>query len=307
MSRAVLAASLVLAACAAVSPQARPPLGNAPSYLAAATQGVPNEAAIVQRLWTPGLDEGWVPQGLAVGEHEVYVAQYHPAPDLKSNEGPCRIVRMDRVSGRMVGFIHFPAGACTHAGGLALVGPKRLLLADTRRIFLLDLDRAFASGRAEGAMKSLALAGALRGSFAGFDGHDAWIGTWTKRAADSRMYRLDLQLFEQRDGRDIDETLAAETRPIPLESQGLAFDAQKRAWVSASNSRWGKLYRLAPDGRVEAEYDMPAGLEDVEFDAEGRLWGVSESGTRKYLSWATRFPFVFAIDTARLVPIAPKS
>ena len=120
------------------------------------------------------------------------------------------------------------------------------------------------------------------------------------------MYRFDLQLFEQRDGRAIDDTMASEVRPIPIESQGLAFDAQKRAWLSASNGKWGRLYRVAADGRVEAEYDMTAGLEDLDFDAEGRLWGVSESGTRKYLSWSTRFPFVFAIDLARLAPAAAR-
>ena len=28
--------------------------------------------------------------------------------------------------------------------------------------------------------------------------------------------------------------------------------------------------------------------------------GLSESGTRKYLDWATRFPYIFEIDTGRL-------
>ena len=295
----------LLAACSIVPPGAGGPLGQKPTYLEAATQ-VPNEAAIVRRVWTPGLDDGWVPQGLTVAGNDVLVAAYHPEPDLKANTGPCRVHRIDRASGRTTGTFDLPVGACTHAGGLAFVGGGRLLLADTRRIFLVDLDRAFASGKAEGAMKSLKLEGALRGSFAGFDGRDPWLGTWTKKAQDSRMYRFDLQLFEQRDGRAIDDTMASEVRPIPIESQGLAFDAQKRAWLSASNGKWGKLYRVAADGRVEAEYDMTAGLEDLDFDAEGRLWGVSESGTRKYLSWSTRFPFVFAIDLARLAPAAAR-
>lgn len=51
---------------------------------------------------------------------------------------------------------------------------------------------------------------------------------------------------------------------------------------------------------VLATHDMVAGLEDLDFDARGRLWGVSESGTRKYIDWPTRFPFVIAIDTGRL-------
>jgi hypothetical protein len=43
-----------------------------------------------------------------------------------------------------------------------------------------------------------------------------------------------------------------------------------------------------------------AGLEDLAVDEGGRLWGMSESGTRKYLKWETRFPYVFQIDLGRL-------
>jgi len=70
--------------------------------------------------------------------------------------------------------------------------------------------------------------------------------------------------------------------------------------VSASNGQWGRLYRLDRRGAVQASYDMVAGLEDLAVDAAGRLWGLSESGTRKYLHWTTRFPFLFEIDPARL-------
>ena len=44
---------------------------------------------------------------------------------------------------------------------------------------------------------------------------------------------------------------------------------------------------------------MVAGLEDLAFDGR-KLWGLSESGTRKYLHWPTRFPFIFEIDVAKL-------
>lgn len=45
---------------------------------------------------------------------------------------------------------------------------------------------------------------------------------------------------------------------------------------------------------------MVAGLEDLTVDDDGRLWGLSESGTRKYLAWPTKFPYIFQIDTAKL-------
>lgn len=296
--RSVAVLAFAVAACASIGSTTYP--GDKPTYLEAVSAGVPNEAAIVKRIWTPGLDEGWIPQGLTVSGPFVLVAQYKPMPDLKANTGPCRVVRLNRESGVQVGAFDMPVGACTHAGGLADLGGGKLLLADTRTIFRIDMERAFAAGKAEGAMKSLKLAGDLRGSYAGFDGLDPWIGTWTKDAAKSHMYRLSWKLFEERDGQTIDHTVALEKRAVPLESQGLAFDSQGRAWTSSSSGSFGRLHRLNASGGVEVKWDMVAGLEDLGFDPDGRLWAVSESGTRKYLHWPTRFPFVFAVDVEKL-------
>ena len=293
--------ALAMAGCATVAPGNGAVLGEKPSYIEAVTDGVPNQQAIVHRIYTPGLDDAWIPQGLTVAEGDVLVAQYKPMPDLKSSTGPCRVVRLDPASGKARATFEMPVAACTHAGGLAYLGKGQLLLADTRTIYRIDMERAFASGKAEGAMKSLRLAGDLRGSFAAFDGEQPWIGTWTKdNAAKSLMYRLDSRLFDQFDGQSIDHTKATATMPVPLESQGAAFDASGTPWISASNGKWGKLYRLGRDGKVAAQYEMTAGLEDLNFDAKGRLWAVSESGTRKYINWPTKFPFVFQVDVAAL-------
>lgn len=91
-----------------------------------------------------------------------------------------------------------------------------------------------------------------------------------------------------------------ESIPVPLEAQGAAFDKSGNLWISASNSQWGKLYRLDRKGNVKAEYAMVAGLEDLTVDHSGRLWSFSESGTRKYLHWETRFPYIFQIDVEKL-------
>jgi hypothetical protein len=298
MRPAILAALLGCAACTTL--QAPSIGGERPTYLEAVTESVPNAQALTHRIWTPGLDETFVPQGLtAMGGH-LFVSSYRPSPELKSDTGPCRVFRIEASSGRIDGFFDLPVGQCTHSGGLEYADEGRLLLADTRRLFLIDLDRALATGKAEGAMKSFALAGQLRGSFATFDGHDLWIGTWTKDPAKARMYRLDPALFDRHDGGTVDDTLASETLLIPPECQGAAVDPSGDFWLSASNGKWGKLYRLAREGGVKAQYDMPAGLEDLAMDAQGHLWGLSESGTRKYLSWPTRFPHIFRIEVERL-------
>jgi hypothetical protein len=293
--------ALAALACACGTTATAPKIGGErPSYLDAVTDPVPNGQALTRRIWTPALDEGYVPQGLTAAGGHLFVSSYRPSPDLHSGRGPCRVFRIDAATGRIDGRFDLPEGLCTHSGGLEYVGQGRLLLADTRRLFLIDLERALASGRAENAMKSFALAGALRGSFATFDGRDIWIGTWTKDLARARMYRLEPRLFDEHDGGTVSDALAAESIPIPGECQGAAADPAGGFWLSASNSGWGKLYRVTRAGDVKAQYDMVPGLEDLAVDESGALWGLSESGTRKYLRWGTRFPFIFRIEVDRL-------
>lgn len=296
--RFLIAFSLALPAFAAMA--AQEVMGTRPTYLDAVTESVPNRAALASRIWTPGLDEGYVPQGLTAADGYLLVSSYLPSPDLKSNTGPCRVFRIEQSTGNAAGTFELPVGACTHSGGLAYLGGGMLLLADTRRLFRIDLAKALATGRAEGAMRSVRIAGELRGSYATYDGKDAWIGTWTKDAAHARMFRLDPRLFDDYDGQTVKEERAVESIPVPLEAQGAAFDKDGNLWVSASNGKWGKLYRLDRQGDVKAEYAMTAGLEDLTVDARGRLWGLSESGTRKYMHWDTRFPFIFEIDVTQL-------
>lgn len=294
-------AVLALAFAGCVSVVSAQVLGTKPTYLESFTETVPNAAALSNRIYTPSLDEGYVPQGLASGEGYLYVSSYLPKPDLKASTGPCRVFRIEAASGKAAGHIDIPEGTCTHSGGLAYLGNGRLFLADTRQVFLIDVPRALASGKAEGAMKAVKIAGLLRGSYATFDGKDAWIGTWTKDKPEvAKMFRLDPRLFDDYDGQTVQEERALESIPVPLEAQGAAFDKAGNLWVSASNGKWGKLYRLDRQGKVLNTYEIAAGLEDLTVDESGALWGLSESGTRKYLHWETRFPFIFRIEVDKL-------
>ena len=288
-----------LAATFAFAAFAAEPLGQKPTYVEPGGP-VPNEAALANRIWTPGLDESWVPQGLTVADDHVLVSSYRPTPDLKANTGPCRVFRIDAASGKTLGHFDMGEGVCTHAGGLAYLGGGKLFLADTRQVFLIDMEKAFASGSAAGHMKAVRISGELRGSFAAGDGKGMWIGTWTKEQPKARMFRLDPKLFDDYDGQTVDHARAVESIPIPLEAQGAAFGPDGDVWVSASSGKFGRLYRLDRQGNVKAQWDMVIGLEDIGFDRAGRLWAVSESGTRKYMHWDTKFPFVFSIDPAKL-------
>lgn len=292
-------AALALAGCATVS--APLIMGTKPTYIDRYTESVPNMAALSHRIYTPGLDEGYVPQGLTSGEGYLYVSSYLPKPDLKANTGPCRIYRIEAATGKAAGQIDIPQGTCTHSGGLAYMGNGKLFLADTRQVFMIDVPKALASGTSAGASKAVKITGLLRGSYAASDGKDFWIGTWTKdKPSVAKMFRLDPKLFDDYDGQTVKEDRSVESITIPLEAQGAAFAKDGTLWVSASNSRWGKLYKLDRNGKALGEYAMTPGLEDLTIDESGQLWGLSESGTRKYLAWETRFPYIFKIDTAAL-------
>jgi hypothetical protein len=45
---------------------------------------------------------------------------------------------------------------------------------------------------------------------------------------------------------------------------------------------------------------MPPRIENISFDADGKLWAISESGAMKYQKDKQHFPVIFEIDTTKL-------
>lgn len=302
-TRAAIAIALLVIACG-VGAAETPPMGTKPSYLESIASDVPNAAAIGRRIFAPGLEDDWVPQGITVAEGHILVSSYKPTPDLKASAGPCRVFRLEPATGKAAGQFDLPLASCnSHAGGMAYLGGGRLVLADTQKISLIDLPKALAAGKADGAIRTVAIGGALRGSFAATDGRDAWIGHWSRDESKSRLFKLGPAFFDHAGPLPADEALTPASVAIPAESQGAAFDAAGDLWVTGSRGNtWSKLHRLDRGGKLLASYDVPIGIEGIAFDAAGKLWAVTESGTRKYLRWGDKFnfPFVFEIDISKL-------
>ena len=276
-------------------------LGIKPSYLIFARSNVPNQKAVSRMIWAPGLDDGYVPQGVAISGRSVLVSAYK-STDTKAGTGPCRIYRIDQETGEYTGFFDMPAD-CGHTGGRALIGGDELAVADTGRLYLIGMERAFEMRSAQSAIKSAVnLAGELKGSFISFDRNDLWIGVNDKTPGKSKMYRIPLSVFDKNnDTMTITEASATDVIAVPVMAQGAAFDGRGNLWTTSSSSRFGALYRLdSVTGEILDQYRMVIGIEGISFDKEGGLWSVSEAGSRRWLWWSMTFPVLFQIDVSKL-------
>lgn len=272
--------------------------GDRPRYTDRSLGAVPNAQAIGKRIWAPGLDEGFVPQGLTVFGGEVLVAAYR-STDPDQDNGPSRVFRLARGDGRLLGGFDLPA-AYGHPGGLAMAG-STLYVANSGRLLALRLSQdpqtdpqTLGEWRVERGMGPSFLAG---------DGQALWFGPF-RREGEPKLYRLPLERLAADRTAPITPADADRAIPLPLLAQGATVDGSGVLWISASaGNRQGALHRIDPaSGEVLARYPMPGGIEDLGFSSDGRLWAVSEAGSQRWNRWDTFYPLVFEIDVAKLMP-----
>lgn len=296
---------LLAAPVAAQVPGSMPigrPGGETPRYAGRALSATPLDHAIVRRHWAPGLNEGFVPQGLTMTRGTLFVGAYQ-SRDEKQNRGPARIFAVDPQSGAVIGGFALPE-SIGHADGLAATPDGGLLfLADnSRSLHAFDLPRSLQAGRAVsvGLARKLANEPGLGSNLLAFDGERLWFGRFS-RDGDAWLVAADFATLFAGRGDAFSLRDAKRRLPLPLHAQGASFDREGRLWISTSNSRMGRLYRLdAGTGAVLAEYPAMAGLEDLAHDDAGRLWAVGEAGSQRWNSWQTFYPLLFAIDPAAL-------
>jgi hypothetical protein len=175
-----------------------------------------------------------------------------------------------------------------------------LLVADTRRLYKIDMARAFA-GDGDAVVATLNLAGEMKGSLVDFDGKSIFIASSEKDAAKARAFFLPLSLFDSHNGATLEPSQASRSFAVPVEAQGAAFDRDGGLWMSFSNSKFGRLQKIdTVSGAILASHEMVIGVEDIAFDEEGRLWSVSEAGSLRWSRWQVSYPIVFSVDPQRL-------
>ena len=294
MRRAALAtaAAALAGALVAVAPAAADVLGQRPTYTDRALTEVPNAAAMRVRIWAPGLDDGFVPQGLTFIDGVIYVGTYR-SEDPGQGRGPCRIYRVDPRSGAITGILDLPP-QCGHAGGLARGRAGRLWVADTRAVFEIGLGSG--DGGALGrVLASVRLTGDMKGSFAAGTADALWLGTYSKEPG-ARLYKVPFERLAAGPA-TLSEQDAIAAVVLPTKVQGAAFDSAGRLWVTRSGSTFGELLRIdIGTGTVLQRFAMPAGLEDISFEPGGGLWAIGEAGSKRWLGWATFFPVIFRLQ-----------
>lgn len=282
------------------------PLGQAPGYTDRKLSQPPNKNAISRHIWVPGLDEGFVPQGLAWADGHLLLGGYISV-SREQSRGPCRIYRIAPASGQVTGRIDLPPD-CGHAGGLAWDGREILYVADGRRLFALNLAKALQSGRAEGfaLVGSWRLKGDVEGAFATTDGKMLWLGPYVRKMG-WKIYAFDFEKLRQRPDGSLSEKDAASSLPAGERIQGAAFDGLGNLWLSHTTSKKdGLLSRHDAKTGAEIEiYRVPGGIEGLVFDPNGRLWSVSEAGSRRWLDKPMFYPLLFALDVTALRPEKP--
>ena len=303
---AVAPALLFVSALAATPAVADSILGTAPAYADKTVGPAPNERAFLRRIWAPGLDAGYVPQGLTQARGQLLMVAYL-STESNPDRGPSRVFQVDPASGRTTGWFDLPA-EFGHPGGLAF-GDNTLYVADHAKLLRVDLNASLKRGLAAVTGRR-AVDPAMGPSFLAYRDRSLWFGRWLRpNQGQPYLYAVPAaRIFppEQAHGERALPLLPADAAKrvmMPLLVQGAAFDSRGQLWLSASTQRFGRLYRMdVTDGRVVAEYAVPAGIEDLAHAPAGKLWAVGEAGSKRWLGSATFWPLIWEIDPALLKP-----
>src|SRR6201987_2013330 len=207
-------AAPVVIAAAEISPV--PIAGIAPSYGPKTVSAVPNAAAIGRRIWLPGLDAGYDPQGLAVDGGAIYVSAYR-SDSLGVRRGPCRVIRIDLETGGSTGYVDMPS-PCGHAGGLSVGADGTLSVLDPPTLFAATLVRAFDGGAR---FRQFSLGPGVIGGLAASTPDGIWLGTYED--GPGRLFRFAAAtLARLSNGETLEASQAATVLTIPDHAQGAA-------------------------------------------------------------------------------------
>ncbi|PTX95598.1 hypothetical protein [Opitutus sp. ER46] len=290
----------VLAFVVGVAGAAEPILGTRPGYTRRRVKEVPNDQAFGLRIWAPGLDAGYIPQGLTTLGGRFLVSGYYDIGEKKQAHRPCMVFQVDPTNGAVTGQFDLPE-EIHHAGGLA-ADAEALYVADLGVLLRVDVARSLAEGHAVVTGRR-EVNRKMGPSFLAFGDGALWFGLFVREPeAHPELFAVPLaRIFRAGAEEPLQPRDARLQIPLPVLAQGAAVDAEGRVWISASVQKSGWLYRIdTSTGRVMRKYGMPGGIEDLAHVGDA-LWAVGESGSQRWVDSPMFFPLLFEINPKELV------
>lgn len=257
----------------------------------------PNDRASCAGIWLPRINDGFVPQGLALDRGTAWVSGWTKTNTTYKHQ-ICQLIQIDLKTGKLLRYARLIKGyvgrlgptVCRHGDGVDVTS-QGVWVTETDRIWLLDPRRV---GKSRMIKRSWRIVDPLRGAVATI--HDGQYGMATfdptQKARvdwfsiDDLMARGAIQLVETGQPDTWRDVPGIRTETIPSKVQGMTVDAKGRLNLARSTSRCAGLVV----GKRTLGF-LP-GAEDFEYDGEGSLWALSETASLKVLSGGDNRPLV---------------
>ena len=249
-----------------------------------ALSSFPNDDAVCDAVWVPGLDDGFIPQGLHVLPGRTALVSGY-VNEIRST---LRLLHVGLDNGEVIqGPLDFANGG--HGGGVSIDESGRVWVASTGKLlFWSSLDSLFAGGTPSKVTRSNR-DGAFDFSYiAQANGPNLWVGSYDT----SELLQFPLSTLERK--RTISKSNATTIISTATKAQGGAFH-DPNLWISSSTSRCGAInVGLSTRDRN----GFAPGVEEIEFDANGFLWMISEAGSVRFP--AKFFPVIARVDSSKI-------
>ena len=185
------------------------------------------------------------------------------------------MIRISLETGCATGYTDRPS-RCGHAAASPSAATACSTVADTHTLLATPLVRAFdRSAR----FRQFSLGPGVIGGLAASTPDGIWLGTYED--GPGRLFRFTAAtLARLSDGETLEASQAATVLTIPDHAQGAAIGGGG-LWIARSDWNWGTLDQLDPvTGAPQRRYEIVPGTEGIAFGNAGRLWAVSEAGSR---------------------------
>jgi hypothetical protein len=268
--------------------------GVRPKYLQNITSDFPNANSINRAGFVPDLQEGFVPQGLAVVANKLFLSGYLEPDNAKRTN--CRLYTIDNKTFATLAVVKLPA-SCRHAGGLTFTKSDTLVVSDNVRLIVIPRI-AYEAGSAK-SVREIALVAPLKGTFLTARGGRIYLGSYLASLNLTRVFVFSEYVLTKE---TISTNDAIENFAVPVKSQGAAFDENGVLWTTSQDSEVNYINKIDKKSNALVRFPFIKGLQGIGVDVDGHLWSVSETGTLKYRHGAQKFPIVFRFDPAKLKP-----